>query len=124
MLKMTKITEVPLRVDIAIPPEKPIITGFLQTTALIRGKEEMKSLQERIDDGEFETDAELIEKKLLYSSVGELEDEDGKVLTGDDAIRYVTTGKFSSYLTSALVRRYFAHFSDAPAKNSRTLRKR
>lgn len=118
-LVLKKIDTVELKVEIAIPPENPVIKGFITCDAVVRSKAEMKALSEKLEEGEFTSDAELLTKGDLYRDIRGLTNTDGKELkTFEDALQEVTEGKYSVYLTTALVRKYFGHTQDAQSKNS------
>lgn len=133
-LILKAIDTVEVRVEVAIPPENPQIRGFLACDAIIRSKDEMKTIQRMIEDGEFEGDADIlinapaptdkdgnpISEKGLFKNIRGLVNVDGKSLeTYGEAIKEVTEGRYSVYLTSALVRKYFSHMQEAPGKNSK-----
>lgn len=138
-LILKAIDTVEVRVEVAIPPENPQIRGFLLCDAVIRSKEDMRKLQEQLEAGDFDGDADIlvnapapldkdgksIGDKGLFKDIRGLVNTEGKSLESyDEALREVTEGRYSVYLTSALVRKYFAHMQEAPAKNSKRSRGR
>jgi len=135
-LILKAIDTVEVKVEIAIPPENPQIRGFLLCDAVIRSKEDMRKLQEQLEAGDFDGDADIlvnapapldkdgksIGDKGLFKDIRGLVNTEGKSLeTYDEALR---GGRYSVYRTTALVRKYFAHMQEAPAKNSKRSRGR
>lgn len=124
MLKLKAIETVELRVDIAIPPENPEIRGYLTCTAVVRSKAQMQELSSRIENGDFESDAQILNEGDLYREIKGLQASDGKDLVGREAFKECTEGPFGMYLTQALVKKYFSHFGEAQAGNLRRSRGR
>jgi hypothetical protein len=118
MLTLKAISTVELRVDIAIPPENPVIKGFLTCDAVVRSKAQMQELTERIENGDFASDSQVLIDGDLYRNIRGLVNTEGKELSGADAVKECTEGPFGMYLTQALVKKYFTHFGEAQAKNS------
>lgn len=107
----------PLKVELAIPPEKPIMRGHITCDAYIRNKDEIKALaDENLEDGEY--------FDRLIKSVQGLGNDAGTALEGDDAIKEVKEGRFSMYLVPAIVQAYFEQYGEARRKNSRTSQRR
>lgn len=138
-LILKAVTTLPLRVDIAIPPERPEIEGFLTCKQIVRSRPEMERVQQMLADGDFENDADLLQNapapvdangvaigpKGLYSEINGLTDSTGRELKSyDEAINEVVNGPFSVYLVAALVRKYFGSMAEAPGKISRRSRGR
>jgi hypothetical protein len=124
-LMIKRLESFPLKVDIAIPPENPVIKGFITAYLAPRSKPEMQELQQKLEDGEFSGDDDLLKRGNLFTAIEGLTNTEGRELTTlEDALKEVTEGPLSMYLTSILVRRYFEHFQASPVKNFRPSRGR
>lgn len=107
----------PLKVELAIPPERPVMKGFITVDAVVKSKEEIKTLGEQnYEDGEF--------FDQLIQAVHGLGNDAGAVLEGEDAMKEVKEGKLSMYLVPAIVSAYFEQYGEARRKNSRTSQRR
>jgi hypothetical protein len=111
-LALKTIETFPLKVEIAIPPEKPIIQGTIVADCYIKNREEIKALNE-----EQLTDSEYFDR--IVHGVRGLGNDNG-ALTGDDAMVEVKDGKYSMYLLPAVVGAYFEQYGEARRKNSKT----
>lgn len=123
-LVLKKAATVAIRVDIAIPPEDPIIKGFLMCDAVVRGRKELEELQGKLESGEYADDAALLRNGEIFTAIHGLAVDDSGELEPAAAMKEVLEGQWSVYLTTALLRRYFEHFREAGAKNLKTLRGR
>ncbi len=113
----------PIRIDIAIPPEKPEIKGHFIGHAKIRSKADNKALLEKYSDWDGEGDADEAMVRELYDSFEGLGDDTGD-LKGEAAFAAVLSGPLSAYLTPAVVGAYFEQYGDARMGNSRKRRSR
>lgn len=105
-----------LRVELAIPPEKPEITGHLDVDYKILPKPEVTGMLDRdLRDEEFLTEV-VVDVHGLGSPTSDDE------LTGQAAIDEVLTGHYSGYLVPAIVRAYVVHYGEARQGNSRKRR--
>ena len=104
------------KIDIAIPPEKPVITGFIEVDYFIKSKPEVKELSDlNLTDEEY-----LPRIASNIRGLGGEKPEDA--ITGDAAFVEVLTGKYSMYLVPAIVTDYFEQYGQARRGNSRTRR--
>lgn len=119
-LKLVAKETVAIRIDIAIPPENPEIKGFIMCDAIVRSKPEMDEIQRRVDEGELARDDDMLTKAPLFKNIHGLEGQEGPCDTYEKALKEVTEGPYSVYLTQALVKGYFGHFGRemVVAKNS------
>ena len=132
-LVLKDLATVPLRVDVAIPPEKPLIEGFIMCHAVIRSKPDMEQLHKDFEDGKYDEEntpegeekQTLLSKNMLFTGVDGLAVDGRGELFGDEAFDEATKGKWSMYIATAMVRKYFSHFlNDAAGKNSKRFRGR
>lgn len=107
-----------LRVNIAIGTQ---IRGHFTAHSVVRSKEEMKELADKIANDEYENDSALL--RDLYTGFDGLGTESGP-LEGEDAWQYVLEGKLSGYLVHALTHAYFTQYGEALQKNLPRLRGR
>lgn len=123
-LSIKRIDTLPLRIDIAIPPENPQIKGYFIGHAKVRGKAENKAVVDRALDGEQEREPDEALVRELFERFDGLGDENGNELTGEAAFAAVLTGPLSSYLTPAVVQAYFEQYGEARVGNSKRRRGR
>jgi hypothetical protein len=111
-----------IKIQVAIPPEKPTIQGFITGHAIIRTRPEQQALLEKVDAGEFETEEEVLRE--MYSGFDGLGNEANgdQALTGEDAWNELLTGPLSGYLPTAAIQAYYGQYGDARRKNSKRLR--
>lgn len=115
MLSLKEQKTFPLRIEIAIPPERPTIKGHFEVDAKILTKDQLNELRERdLTDIEYMTE--------LVADIRGLADSDGKPLEGQAAFDAVSKGLYSLYLTNAIVSTYFNQYGEANAKNWRPRR--
>lgn len=105
-----------IRIDIAIPPEKPEIKGHFIGHARVRSKADNKALLEKFSHWEGEGDADEAIVRELYDRFDGLGDDSGD-LSGEAAFDAVLRGPLSAYLTPAVVSAYFEHFGEARLGN-------
>lgn len=106
-----------MKVELAIPPENPIMRGFLTVDAYVKSKAEFRELADKeLEDGEY-FDA-------IVHAVHGLGDANGNPIEGEDAIREVKEGKLSMYYLPAIVTAYFEQYGEARRKNSKRLPRR
>ena len=120
-LRIKKIPTGEIKISVAIPPDDPQVRGTFIGNAKIRNKAELKALQERIEREQMDDEAIVRE---LYADFDKLEDEEGRVLTGEASIQEVVKGELSAFLVPAVVQAYYAQYGEARAGNSRPLRAR
>lgn len=102
----------PLKVELAIPPERPVMRGYITCDALVRSKEEMRSLaEENLEDPEY--------FDRLIQAVHGISNEAGTALTGEEALEEVKNGRFSMYFLPAIIGAYFEQYGEARQKNLR-----
>ena len=116
-LVLKDISTFPLTVNIALPPEKPKIRGYITAHAVIRDRDEVKKLREDITGGEYDSDGAVLRE--MYDKLEGIAtpQEPTVALEGDEAFDYVIEGKYNVYLIGALMAAYFEHFDEARAKN-------
>lgn len=109
-----------VKIPIKIPPR---IDGFFYGDAIIRSKDEMKKLSEelkdmgeRAEDGADDGFDEALVRKL-YTGFRGLGGPNKEPITGEEAIREVVAGRFSSYLMGAAVTAYFQQYGAALQQN-------
>lgn len=100
-----------LRVNIDIGGK---VKGYFFADAIVRSKEEMKDLAEKIQNDTFKDDSEFL--RACFTGFTGLGTEDGP-LEGEAAWNYVLNGKLSGYLVSALSQSYFTQYGEALQKN-------
>lgn len=103
------------RIELAIPPENPQVTGHIDVDYRVRSKAEVKELSER-----GLTDEEYIRE--IVSGVRGLGNEAGEDISGDAAITEVLSGHFSMWLVPAIVSTYFEQYAEARRGNSKPRR--
>lgn len=116
-LKLVKSPTFPLKIDIAAPPEKPVIRGSIVVHAKLLTKPDVRALSE-----EGLPDEEYLPR--IAEGIEGLEDADGNALTGQKAFDEVLTGSWSMYLLPAIVQAFFEQFGEARRKNFRGSRAR
>ena len=115
--RMKEIKTFPLKVELAIPPENPVMRGYITVDALIKSKGEFKALAEaELDDTEY--------FKQIVTAVHGIGDVNGNLLEGEAAMEEVQTGSLSMYYIPAIVSAYFDQYGEARRKNSRTSSRR
>lgn len=114
-LMIKKIDTLPVTVDVAIPPEKPVLKGKFVAHAKVRSKDEIKALGERISSGEFENNDEALLREL-YTTFDGLGDAEGPY-DADKAWAFILKGQFSAQLTILLLNRYYEAHSEARQGN-------
>lgn len=116
-LVMKEINTFPLTVNIALPPDKPKIRGYITAHAKIRDRDEVKKLREDITGGEYDSDGAVL--RDMYESLEGIATPQAPTesLDTEEAFEYVINGKFNVYLIGALMDKYFEHFDEARAKN-------
>lgn len=123
-LKLKKLTELPLKVEIAIPPENPEIEGYLDTKIKVHSPKQLDELQERIKAKTYADDFDLLRNGGLYTEIKGLENDEGECDTFEKAMTECTEGPFALYLTTRLIQKFFDHHKDATVKNSKRPRGR
>lgn len=118
-IKTKKLAVVPLNIEVCIPPVNPQIEGTVECKAKVRTPDELVALQERIRNGDFADDADLLRNGELFTELNGIEHEGGKCETLEQAMDYVTKGEFAMYFTPRLIEGYFQHFKEAIVKNSK-----
>ena len=115
---------IPLKINIAIPPENPTIKGHFTGHARVRSKKENKALLEKFQDftGDGDSDEELVRE--LYEGFSGLGDDAGQELTGEAAFDAVLKGPLSAYLMPAVVQAYYEQYGEARLGNSGRRRSR
>jgi hypothetical protein len=116
-----KVATVPLKISIAIPPEKPTIQGTFIAHALVRTKEENKLLFERVELGELTEDADMIRE--LFTGFDGIGNENG-YCEGEAAFAEILTGANSAYLMPACIQAYYEQYGEAKQGNLRARRGR
>lgn len=100
----------PLKVDLVIPPENPVMKGYITVYYRPKTKSEVKALvDEQREDIDYFTD--------LVTEVQGLQSAEGVVLEGDAAIEECKTGKLSMWLMAAIIQAYFEQYGEARRKN-------
>ena len=103
------------RIDLAIPPENPQVTGHITVEYKVCSKADVKALSERgLTDEEYFPE--------IVTAVHGLGDESGNEMTGQAAIDEVLGGHFSMWLVPAVVTAYFEQYNEARSGNSRKRR--
>ncbi len=108
------IKEIPtfeLRIDLAIPPERPQIRGHIFIDCYPKTKDEVKAIAEE----NLEDEAYL---RTLVAGIRGLGDAKGNPIEGDAAFAEVTSGKLSLWLLPAIIGAYFESFGAARRKNA------
>jgi hypothetical protein len=106
----------PLKIQLAIPPEKPQLEGFITVDAVLRSKPEIKALSEEgLQDHEYLP-------KIVTGIHGLGHPETDEPLTGEAAFEEALKGRYSMYITAAIVEGYFAQYGEARRGNSRPRR--
>jgi len=116
-----KIETVPLKISIAIPPEKPVIQGMFIAHAFARTKEENKVLFDRVDAGELTEDIDIL--KSLFQGFDGIGNEKG-YCEGEAAFVEIATGPNSAYLVPACIQAYYEQYGEAKQGNLRGRRGR
>lgn len=111
-----------IKIQVAIPPEKPTIQGFITGHAIIRTRPEQQALLDKVDAGDYETEEQVLRE--MYTGFDGLGNEakGDEALTGDEAWTELLTGPLSGYLPTAAIQAYYAQYGDARRKNSKRLR--
>lgn len=100
-----------IRIDLAIPPEKPVMRGHIFVDAIPRTREQVKDLADRgLSDEEY--------LREIAHDIRGLGDSEGNAITGDAAFKEVLDGKFGMYLLPAVIGAYFESFGQARRKNA------
>lgn len=111
-----------IKIQVAIPPEKPTVQGFFVGHAIIRSKPEQQALLDRVDNFEFETEEQILREMFTgFEGLGN-EASGDNALVGEDAWTELLTGPLSGYLPNAAIQAYYAQYADARRKNSKRLR--
>ena len=110
------ITTFPVRIDLALPPEKPELKGHIMVDAFARSKPEIKALSE-----EGLTDEEYL-RRLVGGIHGLGHPETDAPLIGEAAFTEALEGRYSQWITAAIVDGVFAQYGAARTKNSKTRR--
>lgn len=94
-----------LKIELAIPPEKPQMRGYITVDAIPRTKEEVRALsKEDLSDEDY--------LRRIAVNIRGLEQ------TGDAAFVEVTTGKLSMWILPAIITAFFEQFGEARRKNA------
>lgn len=120
-LKITTISTEPMKIHLAIPPEKPIIKGYITAHAKLRSKAEMKQFGEDIQDNVYDDDIAVL--KEMYTGIDGL-GTDTDNISGDAVWDFLLNDKVGSYIVPALIQAYFDQYNDARQKNSARSRSR
>lgn len=125
-MKATLVTKaiqtVAIKIQVAVPPEKPEVQGFFIGNAIIRTRPEQQALLDRVDNGEFETEEQILREMYTgFEGLG-TEANGDQALTGENAWSELLTGPLSGYLPTAAIQAYYAQYADARRKNSKRLR--
>ena len=115
-LMLKEVPTLPLIVDVAIPPEKLVLKGKFTAHAVIRSKEQLKNLGERMSAGEFTDNDEKLLREMFTKFEG-LGDASGP-FDNDKAWDWVLNGPFSGQLSILLLNRYYEGHSEARQGNS------
>lgn len=114
---LKKIDTFPLRVELAIPPENPVMKGHLTIDCKVKTKGEVRDLQERgLTDSEYFAE--------VATAVHGLGTDAGDALEGAAAMAEFTEGRYSMYLLQAFITAYFEQYGEARRKNGQRLRGR
>ena len=118
-LILTQIDTITRPVTIRLPTQTAgkFQEGTINVEVRIKTKDELTALS---DQGL--SDLEYID--ALVVSVEGLGDPSGNAITGEAALNEVKRGRWSTYLTTAIIQDYFEQFADARAKNSKPSRGR
>ncbi len=104
------------RIELAIPPENPEISGHITVDFRVRSKADVAQLAERgLPDEEY-----IPEIVAAVHGLGNPETDEE--LSGAAALDEVLTGHYSMYLVPAIVSSYFEQFNEARRGNSRKRR--
>lgn len=115
IMKSLKTTK--MDVQLAIPPEDPIMRGTLRIEVRILSKNEITEAQE---DGV--KDLEFYDRIVV--GIEGLGSPDGQLLGPQEAIKEARNGELSMYFVPAIILSYYEQFGEARRKNSQTSRKR
>lgn len=98
-------------VHVAIPPENPVIEGYITVHYRVKSKDEVAELNARnlTDEDYF---------KIIVDRIDGMGGDDGNPLAGDAAIEEALHGKYSMYLVPAIVRKYWSQYNEALQGNS------
>lgn len=111
-----KVDTIEIKIDLAIPPENPVIKGQIAVDCFLLPKDKVKELLESgLDDADF--------LPKIAKAIRGLGNESGPI-EGKAAFDEVLTGQYSMYLLPAITQAYFEQFGEARRKNSKPLRGR
>jgi hypothetical protein len=102
----------PMKIQLALPPDKPELEGFIMCDAVVRTKPEIKQLSE-----EGLTDEEYL-RRVVKGIHGLGHPETDAPLVGEDAFKEALEGRYSMWILGAIVDGYFAQYGEARRKNS------
>jgi len=115
-LMIKEIKELPLTANVAIPPENPQLKGKFKAYAVMRSKDEIKELGERMSAGEFANDDEKLLREM-YTKFEGLGDKDGP-FNDEKSWDFVLHSKYSAQLIILLLNLYYEGHSEARQGNS------
>lgn len=111
-LILKPISTLPMTVEIAIPPKRPVLQGSFVAHVKILSKPEFKELvDEELDDVVF-FDRVVDRIEGLASTA-----DPSNALQGQAALDEVKSGPFSQYLMPAVIQAYFEQYGEARRKN-------
>ncbi len=119
MLKLSKATTFAHQVKVRLPTDKPDVfnEGTITVNYNIKSKDEFVELGDKgLSDQEY-FDAAV-------NSVDGLGDSEGNPISGAEALAETKSGKWSTFLLSAIISDYFEQYGEARVKNSRPSRGR
>ena len=118
-LRLSKVETIVRPVTVRLPTKNPntFNEGTISYEAKVKTKEELAALSEK-----GLSDVEYIDE--LVVSVDGLGDDQDAAINGDAALNEVKHGRWSTYLTTAIIQDYFERFGEARGKNPKTSRGR
>jgi hypothetical protein len=102
----------PMKIQLALPPDKPELEGYIMCDAVVRTKPQIKKLSE-----EGLTDEEYL-RQVVKGIHGLGHPETDAPLVGEDAFKEALEGRYSMWILGAIVDGYFAQYGEARRKNS------
>ncbi len=114
-----KIETLPLQIHLVIPPEKPVMRGYITVDAVVRNRAALKDLNEQaLGDEDY--------LRAIVTGIHGLSDpkKPDEALEGESAFLEVLNGDNSAYLLNAIAEGYGTQYGEARQKNFRTSRSR
>lgn len=117
---VAKIATAPLKITLAIPPERPVLKGYITGRAIVRPQTDIKAFSERCKTEEISNEDVL---RWQYEGFDGLANADG-YCEGEAAFQEILTGENSAYLIPAVSGAYWEHYGEARQGNYKAPRGR